>query len=111
MIYARLLFDEQSHRFSVGLATLRKDGFVYAAGAKGTMTTKPLTCRKGTLRINADATGGRVRIDLFKGGQPVESFRIEGIDSSDHLLRTGVTGEVTLKISVEGAKLYSLEVC
>ncbi|WP_181071140.1 hypothetical protein [Candidatus Manganitrophus noduliformans] len=108
---AQLLFDEQSHRFSVGLATLRKDGFVYAAGAKGTMTTKPLTCLKGTLRINADATGGRVRINLCKGGQPVESFRMEGIDSSDHLLRTGVRGEVTLKISVEGAKLYSLEVC
>jgi hypothetical protein len=35
---------------------------------------------------------------------------MEGIDSSDHLLRTGVRGEVTLKISVEGAKLYSLEV-
>ncbi len=108
---AQIVFDEESHRFSVVLATLRKDGFVYAAGSKGSMVTKPLTCHSGTVRMNADTTGGRVVIDLIKGGQPVGSYRMEGIDSSDHLIRTGVKGEVMLKISIDGAKLYSLEVC
>jgi len=104
-------YDTESHRFSIGLAKLRKDGFVYATGAKGSMVTKYATCRKGTIQVNADATGGRISIDLIKGGEPVESHRLEGIDSPDHLIRTGVRGEVALKVFIEGAKLYSLEVC
>jgi|GEM_PF-940359 len=108
---AQLTFDEQSHRFSIGLASLRKDGFIYATGSKGSIATQPLIFRKGTIRVNADATGGRISVDLIKKGQAVESYRIEGIDSINHLLRTGVRGEGTLKISIEGAKLYSLEVC
>ncbi len=107
---AKLLFDEESHRFSVGLATLRKEGFVYATGTKGSLMTRPLRCRKGTIRVNADTTDGKILTDLIRGGQIVESYRMEGIDSSDHLIQTGVRGEVTLKISIEGAKLYSLEV-
>ncbi|MBI3803040.1 MAG: hypothetical protein HY282_04690 [Nitrospirae bacterium] len=108
---AQLRYDEGSHRFSVGLATLRKDGFVYATGSKGVMTTKPLDSQKGTIEINTDATQGRVMIDLMKGGRSIGLYRIEGLDASDHCIRTGVKGEITLKVSVEGAKLYSLEVC
>lgn len=103
-------YDTENHRFSIGLAKLRKDGFVYATASKGSMVTKTMICRKGTVRINADATGGRILIDLIKGGKRVESNRMEEIDSSDHLIQTPVRGEVELKISIEGAKLYSLEV-
>lgn len=107
---AQLTYDEQSHRFSVGLARLRKDGFVYATGSGASMLTKPLTCRKGMIRVNADATEGRISIDLMKGNRLIQSCRVEGIDASDHLIRVGERGEVMLKISIERAKLYSLEV-
>jgi hypothetical protein len=108
---AQLAFDEQNHRFSIGLAKLRKDGFIYATGTKGSIVTKSLTLRRGTIQVNADATDGRISIDLTKKGETMESLQIEGINSSDHLVRTGVRGEVTLKISLQGAKLYSLEAC
>jgi hypothetical protein len=108
---AQLAFDEKEHRFSIGLARLRKDGFVYATGARGALTTKPLVCRRGTIQINADTTDGRIVLDLRKEGETVESYRMEGINACDHLIRSGVRGEVTLKVSLQGAKLYSLEVC
>lgn len=51
----------------IGLATLRKDGFVSLdAGQKpGTVTTRLLKQAAGVLQINADADAGSVRVEVL----------------------------------------------
>ena len=63
---------DQTHGFrtgrsGVGLATLRKDGFVSleAGSPRGTVTTRPLKDLEGELRLNANAQGGEIRVELL----------------------------------------------
>ena len=63
---------DQTHGFrtgrsGVGLATLRKDGFVSleAGSATGTVTTRLLSDLEGELRLNAQAMGGEIRVELL----------------------------------------------
>ncbi len=63
---------------STGLATLRRDGFASMdwlpgqpgvrrapARAEGTLTTRPLTFTGSHLFVNADATGGELRVEVL----------------------------------------------
>lgn len=54
-------------QISIGLATWRLDGFVSldAGDADGLVETAPLPVRGGMLEINANATGGRVAVELI----------------------------------------------
>ena len=73
---------DQTHGFrigrsGVGVATLRKDGFVSleAGSATGTVTTKPLKNLEGELRLNANAEGGEIRVELLdEDGAIVSGF-------------------------------------
>jgi len=61
----------------IGLATLRRDGFVSInAGAKGgTMTTRPFVFLGDTLVLNADASKGSVSVEaLGSDGKPIKGF-------------------------------------
>jgi hypothetical protein len=104
------LYDQKTHRFNIGRATLRKDGFVYAESQKGHLTTKALEIRRGRIRVNADCTRGKLLIDVVYAGRKAKSFEISGTDTLDHTLRAPLKGKIVLKVGVENAKLYSLEV-
>src|SRR5712692_4015970 len=70
------LYDEKTHRFNIGLATLRKDGLVYASSPKGHFTTKPLTSKKGQIKVNADCKNGRIRISVTPAGRTEKVFEL-----------------------------------
>jgi len=72
------LYDEKTHRFNIGLATLRKDGFVYAESAQGRITTKPMRSGHGKLKINADTMHGKIVIDITCSNKKVKSFEVAG---------------------------------
>ena len=58
--------DEQPNRGAIGLGTLRLDGFVSmrASGEPGTVLTKPCVLDGNALFVNADAAGGRIRVEI-----------------------------------------------
>jgi hypothetical protein len=103
-------YDEARHRFSIGLATLRKDGFVYAAARQGHFMTKPLPSKTGRIKINADARRGRIVVEAAENKKPGGRFELAGADVLDHAIRTGAQGRVRLKVTLENAELYSLEI-
>ena len=90
---------DQTHGFrrgaaAVGLATLRKDGFVSleAGSVTGTVTTKPLRNLEGELRLNANARGGEVRVELLdEEGVALSGF---GGDDCQPLERDGVSQRI-----------------
>jgi hypothetical protein len=61
----------------IGLASLRLDGFVglHADDVEGTVVTKPFKLEGGGLRVNVDATEGKIRIDVLDAsGNPLEGY-------------------------------------
>lgn len=106
---------------SIGVATLRRDGFVSmdAGDAEGQVTTETFTWPKGArLRINADATGGHVIVDVFD--EHGERLNVEAnarpitgdqIDTSVWLTAGDtdrIAGkEVQLRFRLKNASLYS----
>jgi hypothetical protein len=103
-------YDENLHRFKVGLATLRQDGFVYAWSQSGRLRSKPMKCRKGLIRINADCTGGRILVDVIHDGRKIKTLEMAGTDVPNRRLQTAKRGEIVVHVTIENAKLYSLEV-
>ncbi|HVO93241.1 MAG TPA: hypothetical protein VMT22_10395 [Terriglobales bacterium] len=102
-------YDEKRHRFCIGLATLRRDGFVYACAERGRLTTTPMESKTGRLKINADCTDGRITVDIVQMSRKVESFTLSRVDDTDHVLEIAARGSVALEIHIENARLYSLE--
>lgn len=68
----------ENQESSVSLARLRLDGFVSVAAGKGSVTTKPLVCPAGRLRINASTAGdrGSVKVELLDSDtqQPLAGY-------------------------------------
>ena len=109
----------------VGLATLRLDGFVSVdAGAdEGRLTTKPLVFLGDTLVVNANATGGSLRIEaLDPEGNVIEGFGAADCapittDSVRHVLKWKdnpdchlLQGQpIRLRFHLRNAKLYAFE--
>lgn len=58
---------DDAARAGIGLATLRKDGFASldAGQAVGVITTKPLKHLRGPLRVNANAQGGWLKVEVL----------------------------------------------
>jgi hypothetical protein len=116
---------------SVGLAKLRRDGFVSidADDEEGALITKPLTYRGNRMALNVDARQGQVRVEIvdpFDG--PVSGFERAACDPfTGDAMRHTVTwrgkadigalmqpgsagyGGVRFKIYLRNAKLYALE--
>jgi hypothetical protein len=75
---------------AIGLATLRKDGFVSldAGNTEGSITTKKLTGCRGPLRLNYSAPGGSIRVEVLDvNGAPLPGYgREECVPlSGDHV--------------------------
>ncbi len=104
-------YDQEKHGFKIGLASMRKDGFVNAyAPSGGHFLTRTVNMKKGLLRLNLDAGDGRVSVEFMKGSESAESFDIKRVNSIDYHLKSPVKGTVALKIHLHNARLYSLEV-
>ncbi|MBI1915689.1 MAG: hypothetical protein HYS12_13300 [Planctomycetes bacterium] len=110
--------------YSVGLATLRLDGFVSVeADREGTLTTRPLVFLGDTLVVNANATGGSLAVEALDGeGKPIPGF---GATDCKPITSDGIRHVVTwkgnpdchllqaraikLRFHLKNARLYSFE--
>lgn len=66
-------------RISIARAEWRLHGFASLdAGERGRVETKPLRLSSGNLLINANATGGEVRVALLEtDGRPISDYAFE----------------------------------
>ena len=103
-------YDEDKHRFSIGFTRLRKDGFVYATSSDGTLTTTALDFHTGRIKVNADCRGGRIAIDVRQSGRLAETFTLADVDAVEQIVRSTVKGNAGLQVSIQNAKLYSIEI-
>jgi hypothetical protein len=74
------LHDTPPFHGEIGLATIRRDGFVSldAAYKPGTVTTRPLNGLAGRLRVNYRAWGGSLRVEaLGPDGKPLAGYSAE----------------------------------
>ena len=91
----------------VGLALLRRDGFVSMHGSAngGTLLTRPVTVSGDTLHLNVDASNGRAEVALFdQDGQPIERWRDATPVTGDQLDATVTWQDATLA-KLRGEKL------
>ena len=109
---------ERKHKSMLGLATLRRDGFVSldAGEAEGRMLTKPLILGGGELHLNVDASQGYITVSITDDiGTPLENYassQIVGdqLDASvkfDQPLKALRGKEVRLRFQLRNASLYS----
>ncbi|OFX16385.1 MAG: hypothetical protein A2Z18_03340 [Armatimonadetes bacterium RBG_16_58_9] len=115
----------QSRKCSIGLATLRLDGFVCleARDDTGTVITKPFELEGENIEVNVDAKGGEVQVEVLDAsGKPIPGF--SGKDSKvyravDELRLQPkwrdslavLKGQVVqLRFSLKNAKLYAFQV-
>jgi hypothetical protein len=112
---------------SLGLAKLRRDGFVSLApddpAAEGWLVTTPFVCSGGRLRVNAEATGGYVAVAVLDGeGAQLPGFRridcalLDGdgigqpVSWREHLTLDALRGQtIRLKLYLKDAKVYAFE--
>ena len=108
---------------SIGLGTLRLDGFfsLDAGKAEGTLVTRPLKLVNNKLRLNADASGGKLLVEVLdESGKPIEPFTRANCDpiSTDSVRHTvswqGVADlskvlgkKIRLRFILENAELYA----
>ena len=109
---------ERKHKSMLGLATLRRDGFVSldAGETEGYMLTKPLTLDGKDLYLNVDASRGYVVVAVTDDmGTPLEDYTSERI-IGDELQTTvnfsrpleAIKGrEVRLRFQLKDVSLYS----
>lgn len=103
----------------IGLATLRRDGWVSLdAGKKaGTLVTKPFTYPGGVLHVNVDARAGALSAELLNAdGRPLDPPRISApisIDTPDSAIEFPDSAPIPagtpirLKLTLTTGKLYS----
>src|SRR5205085_3805948 len=68
--------DGRMREGRVGLATLRRDGYVsLRAQQTGTLTTKPFRLTSDRIYLNANARDGQVRVEILdEQERPVQGF-------------------------------------
>lgn len=118
--------EAQGKGSAIGLAKLRLDGFVSldAGPDGGTLLTKPLTFEGDRLRINANAKGGEMRIELVDAEtrKPLSGFVMEEFEPFEgdaveaevqgrwrcaSSLRSVAGRPVCLKFGMRNASLYA----
>lgn len=79
-------YTENGNRHgAIGLAKLRLDGFVSMhADGEGFLMTKPFTHDGQTLRVNADAQGGELRVEILdEKGRPRDGWVSAPVNTDD----------------------------
>ena len=109
---------ERKYPSMLGLATLRRDGFVSlnAGEAEGQMLTKPLTLSSRELHLNVDASQGSVVVSVTDDiGTPLENYTSQQIVGDQLEASVRFAGslealkgrEVRLQFQIRNASLYS----
>jgi len=109
---------ERKRTSMLGLATLRRDGFVSldAGETEGSMLTKPLTLNSGELHLNVDASQGYVIVSVTDDtGASLENYTSQQIVGDqlgakvkfNRSLETLKGKEVRLQFQLRNASLYS----
>jgi hypothetical protein len=109
---------ERTSASMLGLATLRRDGFVSldAGENEGQMLTKPLTLNGGELRLNVDASHGYVVVTVTDDiGTPLGHYTSQQIIGNqleapvrfESSLEAFKGKEVRLRFQIRDASLYS----
>jgi hypothetical protein len=65
---------------------------------------------KGLIRVNADCSQGRIAVGVIHEGRRIKTLELAGSDTLDRRFQSAKRGEIILDVTVENAKLYSLEV-
>ena len=114
--------NTSQRRSGIGLATLRRDGFVSldAGSREGVVTTRLLRGAAGPLLINADARAGSIRVEVLgMDGNPLPGFTAaeclpvteDGIEQhvhwEEHDALPEINGGVQLRFMIRDASLYS----
>ncbi|HCL27852.1 MAG TPA: hypothetical protein DIC52_05405 [Candidatus Latescibacteria bacterium] len=118
----RIEIDQDVSTMSIGLATLRLDGFASIAGSYdvGHVMTRPFICHGNELALNAKADHGHLRVELLtETEQSVEGYGIDDCvavceDGVDLRVGWGPEGNrrlpdqpVRLRFELTNARLYS----
>ena len=109
---------ERIHKPMLGLATLRRDGFVSldAGGEDGFALTKPLAVEGDELRVNVDAHNGRLVVALTDDvGHPLDGYTSRPIDADstdapvhfERPLSELQNERVRVRLELRDASLYS----
>jgi len=109
---------ERRHQPMLGLATLRRDGFVSldAGDETGYALTRPMRVVGDELHVNADATRGSLAVTLTDGeGNPLPGYASTPVaeDQTDTLVHFAqplgvlVDRQVRLRLDLHRASLYS----
>ncbi|MBI1928880.1 hypothetical protein HYR99_32125 [Candidatus Poribacteria bacterium] len=110
--------NERKHKSMLGLATLRRDGFVSldAGNEEGHTLTKPLTLDGRPLHVNVDGRKGYIVVAITddKGAPlvnytstPIVGDRLDASVPFNHTLEALKGKEVRLRFQLKGASLYS----
>ena len=96
---------------AICLAVLRRDGFVSldADPDGGTLTTEPFALPGGALRLNADAAGGEIRVEILDADDRViNASATMNADATRQRLQS-YSGDLAarLRFSLRNARLYS----
>ncbi|MBM4003800.1 MAG: hypothetical protein FJ295_11005 [Planctomycetes bacterium] len=111
----------------VGLATLRRDGFIglEASEEPGTVVTRPFVLAGKRLEVNADASNGSLRVEVLdETGKPVSGFGesecrpLSGSDSLRYRPTWGTRSDlaalegkvIRLRFHLQNARLYAFQV-
>ena len=109
---------ERKHQSMLGLATLRRDGFVSldAGETEGFMLTKPLTLSGTKLHLNVDASQGYVIVSVTDDiGAPLENYtsqrvvgdQVDTVVKFNRSLEVLMGKDVRLQFQIRNASLYS----
>ena len=115
---------ERKQRPAIGLATLRRDGFVSldAGSEPGFVLTKPFRLPSGDIHLNVDVQNGQITLAIcdasgtplpdLERSEPITGDNLDAIvrwPNSENILPLGK--EVCLRIDATRAKLYSFWFC
>jgi len=116
------LHDLLPYKSAIGLAKLRKDGFVSldADEAPGEIVTKPFADVSGTLQVNYNARGGALRVELLdEDGNVIPGYERDACEPlTGNAVRQNVTwrtkktlpadgGPVRFRFLLDHVRLYS----
>lgn len=95
--------------WEIRCAQVPKERLVGAYSSQGELCLQPMDFAGRQLRLNLDCRQGTVRLDFEVEGGSVASQMVEREDDMDCWLTPAFQGEAALRVTLENATLYALE--